>query len=137
MKLKMWQAFWQNRSYKVLLASIFLMGPCKLFAIESIPGLLGSLMEIQRSHNNQFDKYTKTLEKSDLKSEFLRAKEIRLDPFFMQSLIFYSDDIYFPMLTKDPCSLYVLIENNLMKTKEGNINNVGVVFKTKDGRQIG
>ena len=136
MKLKMWQAFWQNRSYKVLLASIFLMGPCKLFAIESIPGLLGSLMEIQRSHNNQFDKYTKTLEKSDLKSEFLRAKEIRLDPFFMQSLIFYSDDIYFPMLTKDPCSLYVLIENNLMKTKEGNINNVGVVFKTKDGRQI-
>lgn len=112
------------------------MGSPKLFSVENIPGLLGSLMELQRSHNNQFDKYTKTLEKNELKSEFLRAKEIRIDPFFMRSLIFYSDDIYFPMLTKDPCSLYALIENNLLKTKEGNITQIGVVFKTKEGRQI-
>lgn len=112
------------------------MGPIKLYSVENIPGVLGSLMDLQRSHNNQFDKYAKTLEKNELKSEFLRAKEIRIDPFFMRSLLFYSDDIYFPMLTKDPCSLYALMENNLLKTKEGNITHIGVVFKTKEDRQI-
>ncbi len=112
------------------------MGSPKLYCVENIPGLLGSLLDLQRSHDNQFNKYIGILEKNDLKSEFLRAKEIRLDPFFMRSLIFYSNEIYFPLLSDDRCSLYSLIENNLLKTSEGNIKNVGVVFKTKEGRQI-
>jgi hypothetical protein len=132
----MWQLFWPNRFFKFLLIPILAMGPSKLLSVENIPGLLGSLLELQRSHNGQFDKYVSVLEKNDLKSEFFRAKEIRIDPFFMRSLIFYSDEMYFPILTEDQCSLYALIENNLLKTREGNIRNVGVVFKTKEGRQI-
>jgi hypothetical protein len=132
----MWQQFWPNQFFKYLYIPILLLGPFKLFAVENIPGLLGSLIQLQKSHNNQFEKYEGILQKSDLKTEFNRAKEIRIDPFFMQSLIFYSDEIYYTMLNDDRCSLYALIENNLLKTSEGNIKNVGVVFKTSEGRQI-
>ena len=99
------------------------------------PGIIESLERLLEVHNKQFDQ-TKTNSQSNLKaiSEINDLGEIKIDPQFMRSLIFNSDNNFLRLSQKNECKFYSTLENNLLKTKEGDVENIIFNFKNKDNK---
>jgi hypothetical protein len=132
--LRTWPKFWPNRYFKVLFF-LLIWGPGILFAEDDkVPGLFSSLQDLIKIHKKGFNKQFRKLKTAPLPFKLKNAKDIRLDPFFVRSLFFYSDDKYLSLLRGNQCDLYALIENNLLRSSEGIIKNVVAVVKSADNQ---
>ncbi|RLA64698.1 MAG: hypothetical protein DRQ88_07130 [Epsilonproteobacteria bacterium] len=112
------------------------MGPINLFGEDNeVPGLFSSLQNLIKFHKKGFNQQYRKLKAAALPFALNKAKDIRLDPYFVRSLIFYSDNNYLSLLkSNNLCDLYALIENNLLRTSKGIIKNLAVVVKSPDNQ---
>ncbi len=112
---------------------IFYLGcpAAKAFGEEN-PGVIESLERLLNVERKQFE-----IAKSKIQSNFKSlnnlsdSTEIKLDPQFMRSILFHSDDRFLQLAQKDECHFLSVLENNLLKTSDGDIENVLINFKNK------
>lgn len=142
MKLKTSLLFWQNQFYKILfLIGIFIgLGSfaTKAFSAsssESDPGIVESLERLLVIHKKQFDQ-SKTTSQSSVKAitDFSNLKNIKFDSQFMRSILFHSEDRFLRLTQKDECKFLSAIENNLLKTVDGDITNVLINYQNTEGK---
>jgi hypothetical protein len=99
------------------------------------PGVIESLERLSELHKRQFEENTRA-SKSNVKAlaNLPDYKSIKIDPQFMRSIIINSDESYFKISQKDECKFLSLMENSLLRTSDGEINNIQVVFKNSTGQ---
>lgn len=147
LKSKMLPQFWQKQFYKIILC-LGLMSQAYIFPtysqedleakIETTPGIIESLLEIIDIEKTQYSALIKEAEtKSLLITDDNQVKEIKLDPFFVKSLLLNSENRYLNFLKdqKDECRLISLFQNNLIKTSRGLVNRVIVNYVDKDNER--
>lgn len=106
--------------------------------IETTPGIIESLLEIM---DIEKDQYSLLLQEAEKKSLLItsddQVKEIKLDPFFVKSLLLNSENRYLNFLKgqSDECRLISLFQNNLIKTSRGLVNRVIVNFIDKEDKR--
>jgi len=135
LKLKTSPQFSHVQFCKIFLLTSLAVFSCKAFSqTEDNPGLIESLERLLEVHRKQFDQ-NKSKIQSNLKSptELTYLNDIKLDPQFVRSLIFHSDDKYLRLIQTDECKLLSAIETGLVKTAEGEITSVLIQYKNKDG----
>ena len=139
MKLKTSPLFSLNQFCKIIvligLGSFF---STKAFSeVEENPGIVESLERLLEVHKKQYDQNRLKIQ-SDLKilSEISELKDIKLDPQFVRSLIFHSDDKFLSLAQKDECKFLSALENNLLKTADGDVVNVLINFKDKENKIV-
>jgi hypothetical protein len=100
---------------------------------DDVPGIIESLEKLQLLHSNQ---YTKTKEEINKKTnpefKLSDAVEIKLEPNFLRSILFHSDNKYLSLIQNDECKFYSLLEQNLISTGDED-DNFLLLAKTKDG----
>jgi hypothetical protein len=98
------------------------------------PGIIESFERLLELHKDQFNKNKSSIQ-SNLKavSDLSTFTDVKLDPQYMKSIIFHSDVHFLKLAQKDECSFLSVLETNLFKTVEGNIDNVLITYKNKDG----
>ena len=106
--------------------------------IQTAPGILESLIEIIGIEKNQ---YTRLISESEKKSLLItdesQVRKIKLDPFYVKSLLLNSDNKYLSFLGdgEDECRLIALFQNDLLKTSRGIINRVIVNYIDNTGER--
>lgn len=136
MKLKTSPLFSHVQFCKIFLLTSLAVFSCKAFSqAEENPGVIESLERLLEVHRKQFDQ-NKTKIQSNLKAptDLSSLNDLKLDPQFVRSLIFHSDDNYLRLVQNDECKLLSLIETNLVKTAEGEITTILTQYKTSDGK---
>ncbi|WP_157868208.1 hypothetical protein [Halobacteriovorax marinus] len=106
--------------------------------IETTPGIIESLLEIIEIEKNQYSALIKEAEeKSLLITDENQVKELKLDPFFVKSLLLNSENKYLNFLKdqKDECQLISLFQNNLIKTSRGLVNRVIVNYRDENNNR--
>ncbi len=95
--------------------------------------MIESLERLLDVHRKQYDQ-NKSKIQSNLKvvNDLSELKEIKIDPQFMRSIIFHSDDRYLRLISNDECKFLSSLENNLLKTSEGDVNSIFINFKNKE-----
>lgn len=140
MKLKTLPPFLLNRFCKIkfLIAVLFLgLGSlsARTYSAESEnPGIVESLERLIEVHKKQYEQ-NKSKIQSNLKAlnDISGLKDLRLDPQFVRSLIAHSDDKYLRLAQKDECKFLSALENNLLRTTEGEVTSIFVTFKNTEG----
>lgn len=108
--------------------------PTKVFPEEN-PGIIESLERLLNVHRKQF-----LQNKSDVQTNFKvlsdvnNLKDAKIDPQFMRSILFHSDDRFLKLAQKDECKFFSVLESNLLKTAEGDIENILVTFNNKENK---
>jgi len=135
LKLKTSPQFSHVQFCKIFLLTSLAVFSCKAFSqTEDNPGIIESLERLLEVHRKQYDQNRSKIQ-SNLKSptELTYLNDIKLDPQFVRSLIFHSDDKYLRLIQTDECKLLSAIETGLVKTAEGEITSVLIQYKNKDG----
>lgn len=111
--------------------------PAKTFSQDN-PGIIESLERLIEVHKKQFVE-NKSKIQSNLKtlSDISALKEVKLDSQFVRSLIFHSDDRYLRLAQKDECKFLSVLENNLLRTAEGEISTVLIKFRNASNKEEG
>lgn len=107
----------------------------KAFSQESnVPGIIESFERLLDLHKDQYQK-NKSQIQSNLKmvSNLSNLENVKLDPQYVKSLILHSDDRFLKLAQRDECRFLSSIETNLLKTSEGNIDNILINYKNKEG----
>ncbi|MBC7429518.1 MAG: hypothetical protein H7336_12950 [Bacteriovorax sp.] len=107
----------------------------KAFSEESkTPGIIESLERLLDLHKDQYQKNKSSIQ-SNLKvvSDLTSYTDIKLDPQYMKSIIFHSDERFLKLAQKNECFFLSVLETNLFKTAEGNIDSILIAYKNKDG----
>ncbi len=93
-------------------------------------GMIQTLEDKLSSHKKEFRNLLKTSEKRQIFVSTLDPNvRLTVDPLFVQSIILNSKSQYLSLLGTDQCNFYSLLENNLLKTINGDIDNVVVSYK--------
>lgn len=107
----------------------------KAFSQESsTPGIIESFERLLELHKDQFQK-NKSRIQSNLKavSSLAGYADVKLDPQYVKSIILHSDERFLKYAQQDECKFLSTLETNLLKTAEGNIDNILIEYKNKDG----
>gem|GEM_PF-629968 len=142
--------FWQNRHCKtgtlfvLLLAGNALhikvecsesknVSPPKL-AIKT-PGVVESLKTLVQLNKEQLRELDVKLKSAPkLLSSIPNLSDIRIDPYYLKSILFYSEKRYTSLIKNENiCTFYSLIENNLIRSVENKVSNIPIIYQTKDG----
>jgi hypothetical protein len=138
--------YWQKLFFKKLLC-LGLLSWAYIFPtysqndIEQIsvtPGILESLIKIIDLEKNQYSKLIQDAEKKSLLiTDESQVKDLKLDPFYVKSLLLNSDNRYLTFLGDgtDECRLIALFQNNLLKTSRGFISRVIVNYIDTNGER--
>lgn len=133
--MKISPQFWQNQ---LLIKTIILIGVVISTPIlskekaQQIPGIFSTFKEMiqidQTKYNRKVEKlvrdYTKII---DLKS----INQIEVDPDFLTTILFHSNDQYNVLSIKDECAFYDVFLADLFKGPSGRIEKVIVQYKNK------
>ena len=133
MKLKTSPLFSLNQFCKIIILTGLTAFSSRAFSQDENPGIVESLERLLEVHKKQFDQ-NKTKIQSNLKTveDLTTLKDVQLDPQFVRSLIFHSDDKYLRLAQKDECKFLSSLENNLLKTADGDATNILIDYKGKD-----
>ena len=101
----------------------------KTFADEN-PGIIESLERLIEVNKKQYEQNKNKIQ-SDFKilSNITNIHDIKLDPQFVRSLIFHSDDKFLRLAQDNECKFLSILENNLLRTTNGEIENILITFK--------
>ena len=99
------------------------------------PGIIESLERLSELHKRQYQENARASQ-SNVKAlaNLPDYKNIKIDPQFMRSIIINSDESYFKISQKDECKFLALMENSLLRTSEGEVSNIQVIFKNTAGQ---
>jgi len=109
--------------------------PGKAISQESTaPGIIESFERLLELHKDQFQKNKSSIT-ANLKvvSDLSGFTDVKLDPQYVKSLLMHSDERFLKLAQKDECRFLSVLETNLLKTTEGNIDNILINYKNKDG----
>ena len=102
----------------------------------NFPGIASTLEEIISIHRNQYESLLEKVGKNPkLMTQLGNISDVKLNKYFMRSILFHSDYRYLKLSENNECTFYALIENNLIKTTKGNIDNVLITFKNKENKR--
>ena len=98
------------------------------------PGIIESFERLLELHKDQYQKNKISIQ-SNLKvvSDLSTFTDVKLDPHYLKSILLHSDERFLKLAQKDECRFLSILETNLFKTVEGNIDNIFIVYKNKDG----
>ena len=125
----------RNQYYKIIRFIVLVIGlgiSAKAFTQEN-PGIIESLERLLDVHRKQYDQNKSKIQSNlNVLSGFSDLKDVKLDPQFVRSILFHSDDRYLRLTQKDECRFLSTLENNLLRSTEGDISNILVTFKNKN-----
>lgn len=100
---------------------------------EENPGIIESLERLLSVHHKQYSQNKNKIQ-ANVKalSEEIDFANAKIDPHFMRSLLFHSDDKFLRLAQKNECTFFSTLESNLLKTAEGDVDNILVSYKNKD-----
>ncbi|MBL6988859.1 MAG: hypothetical protein ISR65_03740 [Bacteriovoracaceae bacterium] len=108
----------------------------KLKPNETVLGVFESLDNLLLMHKSRFAKITSLLkEKTKDLTQDQSIKEVIIDPYFMRSILLYSDQRYLDLIEHDECQFYSLLDSNLLKAAGGPITKVIVAFMNADSNE--
>ncbi len=103
-----------------------------LFAAET--GLIDSIENLMSLDRTKYEKLVSEASKNPLAlTDLSDIRSVKLDPQFTKSLLFNSEKKYVSMISKDPCFFYAALQNGLLRTVEGEIQNVVVIIEKNNG----
>lgn len=136
LKLKMWLRYWPSLFYRSCLIVSLIVVSGKALPAPKQPGMIESLELLLDLHKKQYKLLSSKVRRNPkVLSNIANIKELDLHPFFVQSILFHSDDKYLHLAGTNKCQFYSLLENDLLKTAEGRISNVIINFTTTDGKK--
>lgn len=108
-----------------------------IHAQERLPvGLIETIEELVEIQSNQFGQLRTQINANPmLLSQLERETQIKLEPRFVQGLLFSSEKRYLDLMRGDDCSLYALIENNLLRTPTGSLTHLVVALQDQEGER--
>ncbi len=130
----MWHQFSLNQLSLKSKVLILGLGLLTSQAFANGPGALETLETLVQIHKTQYSKLYKKIEKdTKLITNFDEISDVHLDSYFIKSLLFHSGQKYLSLekARKDECFFYSLIENDLLKTAHGKIENLIIHYKDK------
>ena len=137
MKLKTSPPFLQNQFYKIIGFFVLILGlgiSAKTYPQDN-PGIIESLERLLDVHHKQYEQNKSTIQSNfKILSDLTDLKDSKLDPQFIRSIIFHSDDKFLRLAQKDECKFLSSIENNLLRTADGEIQNILVTLKNKENK---
>ena len=106
-------------------------------AVTAVPGILESLENLIEGHRNQFRKYKRDIsDKTEFLNNFSQIEKFYPDALFMKSLVLHSSNEYIHLSGDDICLFYSLLENDLVKNSEGEINEIIINVKFKNVEEL-
>ncbi|MEI8348504.1 MAG: hypothetical protein WCG27_13630, partial [Pseudomonadota bacterium] len=105
-------------------------------AEDSVPGIIESLDKLIQIHQKQlYEAHSRVKNNPKLMSSLQGPEKTKIDAYFMRSLIFHSDHRYLQLIKNNECTLYALLENDLLKTGLGPVENIMLTLAGGDIRQ--
>lgn len=128
-----------NPFYKIFRFIVLVIGlgsfSIKAFSEEN-PGIVESLERLLDVHRKQYDQNKSTVQSNfKAQSDISDLKDVKIDPQFMRSIIFHSDDKFLRLAQKDECKFLSILESNLLRTAEGDIENILVTLINKENKR--
>lgn len=104
-------------------------------ANSTIPGIIESFERLLDLHKDQYQK-TKNQLQANLKvvNDLSNLNDVKLHPQYVKSLIMHSDERFLKLGEESECKFLSVIETNLLKTVDGNIENILLTYKNKDNQ---
>lgn len=134
MKLKTSHPFWPNQFFSKLLiiSSIGITGGA--FSQDSKtppPGIIESFERLSELSKDQYQKSNSRIQSNlNIISDISALQEVKISPDFIKNLIINSDEQFLRLSNKDECRFLSILENNLLKTSEGNPENILIEYKS-------
>ena len=102
-----------------------------------VPGIIESLNTITQGHQDQWRRYqNNVLINTAILEDFSKVENIYFDSLFIKSIILYSPEAFIHLAQNDQCFFYSLLENNLLKGPNGEIENLVINVKFKDNDNL-
>lgn len=108
----------------------------KAHAQNQIPGLIESLDELLSVHRKQYENVNRRVStNTKILSNLGKLKDLKLDPYYVRSLVFHSNEEFVKMAANDECKFYSLLETNLLKNTINDYESVIALVTTEDGKE--
>lgn len=135
----MWHPFWQNRLTKLLvilkLGAVFL-APVSIAQESESAGILQSLQEIVANEQNREDNLFVELSGRQINIERLRQiQNFVIAPEFLRSILLHSNQQYLKWAADHRCRFYALLDNGLLVSSAGEIQNIPIVHLNAQGEK--
>ncbi len=132
LKLKISPQFLQDR-FKILLVCLGIIFAPKAFS--KTTGLVQSLEDLLKIHRDQYSSINEKVSGNTKALATLpEAKEIKLDPYYLKSLIFHSSEDYLQISANDQCLFYGFLENDLLKSTMNDSDEVIALITDKNDK---
>lgn len=131
----MWHHCWPNPfSRPLLVFALLFLWSTTTKGQERLPmGPLESIEELIDIQNRQFTVLKGQANANPvLINQVDSSQQIKLEERYARALIFSSEKRYLDLIRGDQCSLYALIENQLLRTPDGPINQLIVALKNEE-----
>ena len=127
--------YWQKVFLKTaifLLVSMMLSTSIKAQENSAPPGIIETVQELLRIQRDQFSKLkdqvsTNPMALSNIKDD----SQIKLERYFSRYLLFHSESKYLNLIQNNQCNLYSLLQNDLLKHSQGEVNSVFITIDKK------
>ena len=132
----MWLQYLQNQLNKYSKRKwwLFALLSLSLNIYAQTIGSLGTVQKLIELDQKEFLDVLGAAKKNPRFLEDFTNTSLYLHPAFTKSLMLNSSPSYLSLLNGDKCRFYSLLRNNLLRTQEGNIINVLIQYKNKDGK---
>lgn len=142
----MWPLFLRSRLYKY--SSTALLGLCFSFHTFSqstpiptpksveYPGIIESLEKLIQIDNTKYkNKHDQLAKNGSGPVDFSGVNSLEIDPDYLNSVILHSNPGYIKLASTNKCRFYDTLINNLLRSAEGDINNVFVTYVNKNSER--
>jgi hypothetical protein len=136
LKLKISLLFSLDQYCKIIILTCLVSLSGKAFSqTNTTPGVIESFERLLDLHKTQFQKNKSEIQsKLKVVSNFDGLSDVKLDPQYVKSLLMHSDERFLKMAMKDECRFLSMLETNLLKTSDGNIDEILISYKNKDNQ---
>jgi hypothetical protein len=133
--LKTLHRFWPKvLSRSFLLLTIGLTFLINQYAWSKSLGAIDTIEQLYNTHSTQFKNVLEKVGKNPkLIDQLMLLDEIKLNPYFIKSLLFHSEFRFLKLAKNKECTFLALLENGLLKINTGQINNLLIDYKNKKG----
>jgi hypothetical protein len=100
----------------------------------STPGIVQSLETLIDLQKKQYKKLKQKIEENpNVASGLSNLKDLRIDPYYLRTLLFYSNETFLNHSTNNDCYFYSFLQGKLFKSIIGAPNNIAIV--ARDGEE--
>lgn len=108
----------------------------KVYAQNKVPGLIESLDNLLSIHRTQYENVNRKVNiNTTLLANLGKLKDLKLDPYYVRSLVFHSNEEFVKIAASDECKFYSLLESNLLKNTLNDYESVIALVTKEDGKE--